>query len=41
MYNLIELRKQEPIVRAMMDKLHIMQQPIGYVGEAEKSELNY
>ena len=31
MYNLIELRKQEPEVKAMMDKLHIMQQPSGYV----------
>ena len=34
MYNLIELRKQEPEVRAMMDKLHIMQQPSGYVDQA-------
>ena len=33
MYNLIELRKQEPSVKAMMDKLHIMQQPSGYVDQ--------
>ena len=33
MYNLIELRKREPSVRAMMDKLHIMQQPSGYVDQ--------
>ena len=33
MYNLIELRKAEPSVREMLEQVHVMQQPSGYVDQ--------
>ena len=33
MYNLIELRKAEPEVRSMLEQVHVMQQPSGYVDQ--------
>ena len=33
MHNLVKLRKDEPRVREMCSKLHIMQQPSGFVDQ--------
>ena len=33
MYNLIELRKSEASVREMLEQVHVMQQPSGYVDQ--------